>query len=153
MPGMNANHFANISFPALVPLCAFGSAFGPRGKLKLKLLHPYLSSAELHAFHFQSKALVQPSFPGDSNPAAGGDYAMPGQSMRLAEHADYKPSAPGKSGGAGHCSVTRDFAARDSHDGFANLDGIQRAGRQRAFRPCGLSLSPDGSDGSFCRHQ
>src|SRR6478735_4565242 len=89
-------------------------------KLVLKLRHPNFLAAEFHAFHLQSKALIQAAFAGDRNASPRGHHAMPGKSFRLAQCTDHKTRAAGNPGGAGNSSIAGDMAARDTHDGRAD---------------------------------
>src|SRR6476646_8262487 len=85
-------------------------------KLVLKLRHPNFLAAEFHAFHLQSKALIQAAFAGNGNASPRGHHAMPGESFRLAQCTDDTARAPWNAGRAGNSSIAGDMAARDTHD-------------------------------------
>ena len=85
-------------------------------ELKFKFRHAHFPAAEFHAFHFQSKALVQTAFAWDRNTPSGGDHAMPRQSVRLAQCADNKARSTGKPRGTGHGPIGGNMAARNRQD-------------------------------------
>jgi hypothetical protein len=74
-------------------------------KLVFKLRHAYFPAAEFHAFHFQTKALIQTTFAGNGNPASGGHNTMPGQTVRLRQRADYEPRSSRNSGCRGDSAI------------------------------------------------
>jgi len=57
-------------------------------ELVFKLRHAHFSAAKFHAFHLQTKAMIQAAFSGNRDSATGGHYAMPGKTVRLAQCSD-----------------------------------------------------------------
>ena|SRR5215471_12828511 len=76
-----------------------------RWKLELELRHPHFSAAKFHAFHLQTKALVQASFTGDGDASAGSHHAMPGKSVCLTEHSHHHARSARNPGGTGHGAI------------------------------------------------
>jgi hypothetical protein len=110
---------------------------------ELKFRHPHFAAAELYALHFQTKALIEAVLAGKGDAASGGDHAMPGQSVGLAQGADHLARRAGKAGGAGDSAVTGNLAARDFHNRGANsrehlrVGGLCRShGIDCIARPC-----------------
>jgi hypothetical protein len=85
-------------------------------KLIFKLRHSDFSAAEFHAFHLEAKTLVKTAFAEDRNASPGGDNAVPGKTVRLAQCADHKARASGNPGCAGDSSIGGNVAARDIQD-------------------------------------
>src|SRR5260221_5061930 len=80
---------------------------------KLKLLHAHFSTAELYSFHLQTEALIQTILAGQSDPAARRHHTMPGESVRLIQHAHNLTRCAGKAGGLGAGSVAANVTARN----------------------------------------
>src|SRR3954469_3157892 len=73
-------------------------------ELIFKLRHTDFLAAEFHAFHFQSKSLIQSAFTRDCDPPTGGHHAMPGKSMRLTQCAYDQPRTARNPRCASDCS-------------------------------------------------
>src|ERR1041384_5975266 len=93
-------------------------------ELELKLRHTHFSAAEFYAFHFQTEALIQGVLTWRGDPSSSGHNPVPGQAMRLPQHADYEARSARKTGGLSDRTIARDLAARDLHDGGAYVERI-----------------------------
>lgn len=85
-------------------------------ELVFKLRHTNFPAAKFHAFHLQTKALIQAAFSGDCNTSAGGHHAMPGKAVRLAQCANDETRTAGNSGRASDRAIAGNVTARYCQD-------------------------------------
>ena len=111
----------------------------PSAELKLKLFHPHFSAAELYTFHLQTEALIKTMLAGQSDPAARGHHAMPGEPVRLIQHAHHLAGCARKAGGTGDGAVAGNFAVGDFQNSGTNT---RRKRRICLFGFCHLLIVP-----------
>ena len=96
-------------------------AFSASRELELEFGHADTASAEGDTFGFQAEALFEAGLAGESDASAGGDHAVPGKSIRLAQGPDDLAGGAGESSGARDRAVGGNFASRDLQDRGADL--------------------------------
>jgi len=79
-------------------------------------IHPNPAPPELHPFDPQAEPLLVTFGPGESDPPARGDDAVPRQAAGLLEGPDRGASSPGHAGDRRDLTIRRDAALRDPGD-------------------------------------